>query len=170
MRTWETPFGILIVMITAGLGGYYAWRQWQTLRRLRADAALEADERAFQRNQAWRRLAGSVLLLLIAGLFVAVLFFQGPADRLVQAGRENAAQAQEEQRGLTAPEKDFMRLWGGTVIALLLLLLGLLGIAAYEIFAIRRYSVRQMRRIQDERRAMIASETARLRRERNGHA
>ena len=63
-----------------------------------------------------------------------------------------------------------MRLYGGSVIVLLLLVLALIGVAGYEIFAIRRYSVQQMRRIQDERRAMIASETARLRRERNGHA
>ncbi len=168
MLPWELPFGIAIVAVTAGLGGYYAWRQVQTLRRLRADAALEDEERSFQRNQAWRRLAGAVLLLLIAGVFVAVLLFEGPADRLLQAGRENAEQV--EKRGLNGAEKDFMRIWFGTVIVLLLLILGLLGIAGYEIFAIRRYSVRQMRRIQDERRAMIASETARLRRERNGHA
>jgi hypothetical protein len=166
--TRQIVYGVLIVVVTAGLGGYYAWRQWQTLRRLRADTALDDDERAFQRNQAWRRLAGAALLLLIAGVFVSVLCFEGPAARLVKAGEENAAL--DEKRPLNEPEKDFVRLYGGSVIVLLLLLLGLIGIAGYEIFAIRRYSVQQMRRIQDERRAMIASETARLRRERNGHA
>ncbi len=63
-----------------------------------------------------------------------------------------------------------MRLYVGYWIVLLLLVLGIIAIAGYELFAIRRYSVEHMRRIQDERRAMIASETARLRRERNGHA
>jgi hypothetical protein len=158
--TRELVFGVLIIVVTAGLGGYYAWRQWQTLRRLRGDPAMPDDERAFQRNQAWRRLAGAVLLLLIAGVFLGVLVFEGPAGRL----------AQGEQRQPTEPEKDIARLWIGSVIVLLLLVLALIGIAGYEIFAIRRYSVRQMRRIQDERREMIASETARLRRERNGHA
>jgi hypothetical protein len=166
--TREIIFGVLIVVVTAMLGGYYAWRQWQALRRLRDDAPFDTDERTFQRNQAWRRLAGAVLLILIAGVFAGVLCFEGPAARLVKAGEENAAQ--EEKRMLNEPEKDFMRLWGGSVIVVLLLLLGLIGVAGYEIFAIRRYSVRHMRRIQDERRAMIASETARLRRERNGHA
>ena len=162
MGTRQILFGVAIVIVTAGLGGYYAWRQWQALRRLRAEPALDADEHTFQRNQAWRRLAGAVLLLLIAGVFAAVLGFEGPAARLVQTGEQNAAQG--EQRPLNEPEKDFMRLWGGAVIVLLLLLLGLIGVAGYEIFAIRRYSVRHMRRIQDERRAMIAHETARLRR------
>jgi hypothetical protein len=164
----EIAFGVLIVVLTAGLGGYYAWRQWQALRRLRADMTLDAEEVSFQRNQAWRRLAGSVLLLLIAGVFVGVLIFEGFAARLAQMGEVNAAL--DQKRPLNEPEKDFMRLWGGSVIVVLLLLLGLIGIAGYEFFAIRRYSVRQMRRIQDERREMIASETARLRRERNGHA
>jgi hypothetical protein len=158
--TRELVFGVLIIVVTSALGGYYAWRQWQTLRRLRADRAMADDERAFQRNQAWRRLAGAVLLLLIAGVFLGVLIFEGPAARL----------AQGEQRQPTEPEKDIARLWIGSVIVLLLLVLALIGIAGYEIFAIRRYSVRQMRRIQDERREMIATETARLRRERNGHA
>jgi H+/gluconate symporter-like permease len=163
----EILYGVLIVVATAGLGGYYAWRQWQALRRLRADAALDDEEHAFQRNQAWRRLTGAVLLLLIAAVFVGVLLFEVPAARLVRVGEINVEQ--QEQRQFNEPEKEFVRLWGGSVIVLLLLILGLIGIAGYEMFAIRRYSLHHMRRIQDERRAMIARETARLRRERNGH-
>jgi hypothetical protein len=161
-------FGALIVVATAALGGYYAFRQWQTLQRLRADAAMDDDERQFQRNQAWRRLAGSVLLLLLAAMFVGVFFLEGPAADLVQVGEENVAQ--DQQRPLNDSEKTFLRIYWGYVIVLLLLVLGLIGIAGYELYAIRRYSVHHMRRIQDERRAMIARETARLRRERNGHA
>jgi hypothetical protein len=166
--TWQIVFSVLIVVVTAGLGGYYAWRQWQTLRRLRADPALPDDERAFLRNQAWRRLAGAVILLLFAALFVGIFFLEGPANRLVQEGEENVAK--NESRPLNEAQRQFLRLYGGYVIVLLLLVLALIGVAGYEIFAIRRYSVRHMRRIQDERRAMIARETARLRRERNGHA
>jgi hypothetical protein len=165
--TAEIVFGILIVVVMAALGGYYAWRQWQTLRRLRADAAMPDDERRYQRNQAWRRLAGAVLMLALAGLFVGMFFLEGPANELLRQGEE--ARANEEQPQLDESQKDFVRVWVGYWVVLLLLLLGLIGIAGYEFFAIRRYSVRQMRHIQAERRAMIAEETARLRRERNGH-
>ena len=167
MTIVESAFGILIIVVTAALGGYYAWRQIQTLRRLRGDPIMPDDERHFQRSQAWRRLAGAVILLLIAGLFVGVLFFEGPAARLMQFGAENVKQP--VPRPLSESEKDFLRLYGGYVIVLLLLVLGLIAIAGYEFYAIRRYSVQHMRRIQDERRQMIAAETARLRRERDGH-
>jgi hypothetical protein len=166
LGTNEILFGVLIVVLTAALGGYYAWRQWQMLRRLRADLATPDDERQFLRNQAWRRLAGAVLLLLFAGLFVGVLVLEGPASELLKQGE--AARADGDKPELSAEQKNFMRLWGGTVIVALLVVLGLIGIAGYEFYAIRRYSLHHMRRIQDERRAMIATETARLRRERNG--
>jgi hypothetical protein len=165
--TAQILFGVVIVAVTGAVGAYYAWRQAQALRRLRVDASLADDERQFQRNQAWRRLVGAVLLLLCAILFVGVLFLEGPAAELVRQGGDAVAHGEQPQ--MDAAQKDFLRLYGGYVIVLLLLVLGLLGIAGYEIFAIRRYSVRHLRRIQDERRAMIAHETARLRRERNGH-
>jgi len=167
--TGQFVFGVLIVVVTAALGVYYAWRQWQTLRRLRADPALPDEERQFQRNQAWRRLAGSVLMLIFAGLFVGWFFVDESVSRIERQGREAVAN-HEPQPELDPAQRDFMRFSLGYVIVLLLLVMGFIGIAGYEIFAIRRYSVRQMRRIQDERRAMIARETARLRRERNGHA
>jgi hypothetical protein len=166
--TQQIAFGVLIIFVTAALGGYYAWRQWQTLQRLRGDAAMPDDERLFQRNQAWRRLAGAVLLLLIAGLFIGIFFFEGPTTKLEQEGEANVAH--HEQRPLSGLELEFLLYYIGHVIVLLLLVLGLIAIAGYELFAIRRYSVHHMRRIQDERREMIATETARLRRERNGHA
>src|SRR5262245_31484145 len=166
--TGQIVFGILIIIVTAAVGGYYVFRQWQTLRRLRGDRLLPDEERIFQRNQAWRRLAGAVLLLLIAGLFVGVFYFEGTASQLVQQGEE--ARKNNEHLHPDSTQLDFLRLYDSYVIVLLLLLLGLIAIAGYEMFAIRRYSVRHLRRIQDERRAMIARETARLRQERNGHA
>ena len=168
MGIGQFVFGVLIVVVTAALGAYYAWRQLQTLRRLRADAALPDDERRFLRNQAWRRLAGAVLMLVFAGLFVGIFFLEEPIMQIVRQGED--ARAHAETGRLDQSQKDFVRGYFGYVIVLLLLVLGFIAIAGYEIFAIRRYSVRQMRRIQDDRRAMIARETARIRRERNGHA
>jgi hypothetical protein len=169
--TSQFAFGVLIVVVTAGLGLYYGWRQWQTLRRLRGDDRLPDDERLFLRNMAWRRLTGSALMILFAVVFVGLFFLEGPINQLEKeaAAAREAADARGEKPTPDASQIDFLRLYGGYVIVLLLLVLGFIAIAGYELFAIRRYSVHHMRRIMDERRAMIASETARLRRERNGH-
>jgi hypothetical protein len=166
--TPQIVFGVLIVAATAALGAYYGWRQWQTLRRLRADTTMSDEERSFVRHLAWRRLAGSAALLLFAALFVGMFFLERPLAQLMPQGEE--ARAQEGQRELKPELREFLRFYVGYWITVLLLLLAIIALAGYEFFVIRRYSVRQLRRIQDERRAMIASETARLRRERNGQA
>jgi hypothetical protein len=44
-----------------------------------------------------------------------------------------------------------------------------IGLAAADFFAIRRYGRQQYRQIQEGRRAMIEGELARLRSQRNGH-
>ena len=95
MSTPQIAFGILIVVLTAGLGVYYAWRQVQTLRRLRADPPFEEDECRYQRNQAWRRLVGAVLMLLFAGLFIGVFFFEGPAAELARLGHVSRARVSQ---------------------------------------------------------------------------
>jgi hypothetical protein len=166
--TAEIVFGVLVVVVMTALGGYYTWRQWLTLHQLRAGAALPDDERRYLRNQAWRRLAGSVLMLLFAGLFVGMFYLEGPAAQLVAQGDE--AKARNEQPELDPAQKEFVRFYGGYWIVLLLVLLGIIAVAGYEFFAIRRYSLRHMRQIQADRRAMIAAEAGRLRRDRNGHA
>jgi hypothetical protein len=162
----QTVFGVLIVMALQALGLYYAWRQRQVLRRLRDAAEMPPEEHAFLRNQAWRRLIGAVLLLVLSALFVGLLFLEKEAADLMNLGRQLVEANQ--QRELDPQERAFMRLYGGYTVAVLLVLLVVIGLAGYEIFAIRRYSVQQMRRIQAERRAMIARETARIRGERNG--
>ncbi len=167
MGTTQTVFGGLIVVVLAAIGSYYAWRSLRTLRSLREAAEMPPDEFRYLRNQAWRRLAGSALMFLVAGLFVGLLALEGPAAALTATGDE--LQAQNQPRGLDADEKDFVRLYGWQTVILLLVLMAIIGLAGYEFFAIRRYSVRHMRRIQEERRAMIARETARLRAGRNGH-
>lgn len=168
MGTRQIVFGVAIVLFLVVFAVYSAWRQRQTLRRLRGPSEMPPDEYAFVRNQAWRRLAGAVLMLLLAGLFVGGLILESPAARLAQEGEERVAAG--EQRPLNPAEKDFVRFYGSYWVALLLVLLAVIGLAGWEFFAIRRFSVRSLRRLQDERRAMIAREAARLRGERNGHA
>jgi hypothetical protein len=162
----QLVYGILIVAVLVGLALYYAWRQWQTLGKLRS-ADVPPDEYLFLRNQAYRRLAGCALMLLLAGLFVGLLFLEKPAAELVGFGEE--ARARDEHPEMDAAQKSFFRFYGGYTIVVLLVLMAIIGLAGYEIFAIRRFSLHHLKKIQAERRAMIESETARIRSERNGH-
>ena len=61
-------FGIVIVLVLLGLAGYYAWRQVQTLRRLRWETELSEDDRRYTTRLAWRRLLCCGLMVLLAGL------------------------------------------------------------------------------------------------------
>jgi flagellar biosynthesis/type III secretory pathway M-ring protein FliF/YscJ len=163
----EIVFGAVLVAVLLFLSLFYGWRQVRLLRRLRHGPELPLEEGRFQHRQAWRRLSSSVLLLLLAGLLACVLAYeaqaQGLADLLGSTPPAERPELNPEQRGL-------VRLWGGLVVALLVVLLLVLVLAALDLWATRRYGLRQYRRLQADRRAMIERQAARLRQEGNGHS
>src|SRR5262249_29647064 len=67
-------------------------------------------------------------------------------------------------------DKLFIFFYTGYWIAALLVLLGVVGLAFWDLVAIRRYGRRQFQKLQADRRAMIERQAARLRGQRNGHA
>jgi ABC-type Fe3+ transport system permease subunit len=155
---------VLIVGLLA-LAAYYAWRQKQTLHRLKTEDFPE-DERRYLRGQAWRRLAGSVLMVIFAALLAGSFFIEGRAQELVE--RREAADAQNTELVLNAEDRRFRDLWAAYWAVLLLGVLVILALAAYDFWATRRYGLRNYRQLQADRRAMIARELAQLRRDRNG--
>jgi magnesium-transporting ATPase (P-type) len=167
MTATQIIFGILIIVVLVSLALYYGRQQWHTLRTLRAAPEMAPGEYLFLRNQAWRRLAGSVLMLLFAGLFVGMFFLEGPAGQIVAVG-ETARSETGQRPELDPDQRAFFHYYAAYWTVLMLLLLALIGLAGYELFAIRRFGVQNFRRIQEERRAMIARETARIRGQRDG--
>jgi hypothetical protein len=157
----QVLFGIAIVAALLGLAVYYGVRQFQVLRALRHGPELDPDEHAFVRNQAYRRLVLSLMLLALAVLFVGMFFLEGPAADLVRVGEQ--ARAQNVTPELDPAQKAFVNVYAWYWVAVLLLLMAVLGLAAYELFAIRRFSVRRLRQIQADRRDMIAEEAEKLR-------
>ena len=103
-------------------------------------------------------------MLLLAGLFIGVFFLEGPASQLV----ELAEDAQAGSEPMDPTQRAFWKFYIAYVIILLLVLLALIGVAGFELYAIRRFGLQNYKRIQSERRAMIAREVARLRSRRNG--
>jgi hypothetical protein len=156
----EDVSGGVLVVVLAALAGYYAWRQALMLRRLRGPHDLSDDEALWRRGQAWRRLAGSGLMLVMSGLLAwAVLVMGGQARQLTRAGPS----------GDTPAAHQFLRLYIGVWAVFLFLLVILIFLVAADIWSTRLFSMRQQRKLLDDKKAMIEREVARLRSGRNGH-
>lgn len=157
----EIIFGSLLVAVLVGLGVYFGRRQLLELRRLR-DESLPDEEMRYERRKAWRRLVSSSLMLVLAALLVVVVVAGIPAEKVGEELREAAA------AGLTDEQKATARVFGWSLIVFLLVLLVVLALAGIDLWETRRFGLRQFRKLQADRRAMIQRQTNRLRQERNG--
>jgi hypothetical protein len=77
--------------------------------------------------------------------------------------------ASNPRQSLPLEDQRYLNRFLRHIILLLLVLLVLIGVAAADWIAIRRYGQRHYRQIQADRRAMIKTEIARIRSQRNGH-
>lgn len=157
-------FGLILVVVLLGLAAFSVWRQRKTLRLLRTEELSDADRRFF-RGQVRRRLISAALMVVFAGLLVGSFFLTEnlrdlrPAEQ--PAAQDQPPQANAEQRGAI---QLFTFYW----IVALLVLLGILALAAVDMWAIAKYGVRHHRQIEADRRAMIEEEAARYRQQGNG--
>jgi nicotinamide riboside transporter PnuC len=164
----QNVFGFLFVALLVGLAGYYAWRQLQTLRGLR-HSKEPVEDRWYFRNQAWRRLVGCVLMICLA-LLLAGWFLLGLEDltnQLMQQSHEAAATQEKPQ--MNPQQRRILYISGLYMVFTLFVIFAIVCTVALDVVAIRRYGLRHLRQIQDDRRAMIEQQAARLRSERNGH-
>jgi hypothetical protein len=163
----QLVFGVMLVLVLLLLAGYYGWRQVQTLRSL-PESEEFPDERQYVRRQAWRRLVGCVLMVLLACLFSGWFLFgiDDVANQLVQQGHDAVESGQKPE--LDADQKQAFRLVGWYSVGTLLVFLALVATAGLDVLAISRYRRRQFQKIRDDRRAMIERQAARLRTQRNG--
>jgi hypothetical protein len=157
----------LLVLVTLGVAVYFGRQQLRTLRTLRHRTELPPDDQAYFRRQAWRRLAGCVLLVGVAGM-LSVWYLTGLDVNADQLGDALQAQRAAGDHQLTPEQVQARQFFVYYVSAMLLLLLALLVVAGFDLLAIRRYAARHSRRLRDDRRAMLERELANLRRERGG--
>lgn len=168
--TSESFFAGSIALVLLGVATYYAWRSLQTLRNPKPQDGQSPEDRGYARAQAWRRLANSGLMVLMAGLLVA--YYGYSAARHEDAGTSaNEKQIAADQPAGTpdAAQKqrsfEYFAFW----MFFCVILLAIISLALFEFLAIRRYGLRHYRKIQADRREMLEQEVARLRSERNGH-
>ena len=150
----EIVFGSLLVAVLLLLSCYFGWRQLAALRRLR-EQNLPGEEAQYERSRARRRLVSCGFLLLLGLLLGGDLLWIDPAAHELAYG-----QASEAER--TAEQKQLIRLWVGTWITLLVLLLVVVGLAAVDLWATRRHA---FRKFQADRRWMLQRQAGRLREE-----
>ena len=150
----EIVFGSLLVVVLLLLSSYFGWRQLVVLRKLRAET-LPGAEAQYERRMAYRRLVSCGLTLLLGLILAGALLLFDPAFMKIPATE------------LTPDQRQMLRVWGGSWVAILLLLLVVVGIAAVDLWSTRRHALQQFRKLQADRRAMIQRQTMRLREERD---
>jgi hypothetical protein len=148
-------FAVLLVAIAI----YFALRQRHTFALLRHETELSADDRRYLHQQAVRRLANSVLLIILAAFLVGGVFLETHLNEL------RPAEPLDEP-----PEaaKESLRLLTGYWITVLLVLLGVMLVAVFDLVATARYGAHRRRQLIDDRRAALEDEVERLRRDRHG--
>jgi UDP-N-acetylmuramyl pentapeptide phosphotransferase/UDP-N-acetylglucosamine-1-phosphate transferase len=160
--SFEFTYAAVIVVALVALAVYFGRRQVQTLRGLKALENHPPEDRRYHRNQAWLRLASCGLMVVFAGL-LAGTYLMGQERRADEMGelRQADRELDPEQKGAA---KAWAAYWGVMLLVLLLIVL----LTLIDLFAIRRFSLRQYRKIQADRRAMIERQVAVLRSQRNG--
>lgn len=157
----QIVFGSVLVGVLLLLSGYYGRRQFVALRRLRNET-LPGEEARHERAKAVRRLVSCGLLLVLGLLLAGALMWPEPALQSILDQYQGVADPE-----YTDAEKQTIRLWGGAWIAILVLLLIVVGLAAADLWSTRGHALRQFRKLQADRRAMIQRQTGRLREERD---
>ena len=167
MNESHALIGLVAVLVL--VAGVYTRKQIRTLYRTTPEYEMLPDERRFMRSQAWRRLANSGLMLVLAGLMASgsALGLEERADELGER-RVKQRQADGVAGKMNDEDRQFSRLYGGYWITCLLLLGSILGLAGIDLMATRRYALKKLRQIQTDRRAMLQRQLERYRQERGG--
>lgn len=147
----EILFGSVLAVMLVALAAYYAWRQKGVLQMLRATTNLSLEDRLYLRRQVSRRLWCSLLMLVFAAMLVGSFFlrYEAPGE-----GAEKDAQREFAWQ--------VTLYWAGA----LLVLFGIIALAAGDIWAIARFARRKQRQLESDRRAILESH---IHPDRNGH-
>lgn len=157
----ELTSGAILVVLLLAVAGYFSVQEIRKLRRSKTEPAGSEAEQLYVRRQAWRRLVCCGLLVVLAGLLIGAFLLEGSVQGLIAQGREGDGEWNPEQR-------DFFRVYSIYWIVTLLVLLGIITLAAFDLWVIRRFSLREHRRIMADRREMIEREVRVIRQQRNG--
>jgi hypothetical protein len=151
LDTLQMTVALLIAAVLVAVAAFFIARQRQTMRIVRADAAMPAEQVRYLIRQSQRRLFGSILLLVLAGMLVGSLFFDYeplhvPIDELPLDQQEAARQA----------VRVFSIYW----MTFLMLLLAVMALAVFDFWATARFGVQQQKLLFQQHQQMLEAELA----------
>jgi uncharacterized protein HemX len=140
---------MLIAAVLVAVAAFFVMRQQRTLRSVRADAAMPAEQVRYLLRQAQRRLFGSVLLFLLAGMLVGSLFLdyeplRKPIDEIPLEQQEAA--------------KHAVRVVTIYWMAFLMLLLAVMALAVFDFWATARFSIQQQKLLFQQHQEMLEAD------------
>ena len=160
MHQFEHVWAASLVVVAVGAALAFGWRQ---ARFLWTAPASDSEERAVMRRSARRRLVVSALVaacgVLIAGPYLTGL--AGRINALVDLPPGERQPLSDEQRH---DVWMYYLCWAAVMVALVIALV----IIAVDFWDVRRFWRRSLQRLNDDRRAMLERQLARLRAERGG--
>jgi uncharacterized membrane protein SpoIIM required for sporulation len=164
----ESLWAAVIFAGTIGLAGYFARQQLRALKRLRQAESIHPEERRYQRLHAGRVFVCCLLMLLVAGM-VGGWYVLGLDAKYDELRQQASTQADNPQQRLDPDQERWLTFFAFYWIVVILFALGMMYIGLMDYWAVRRFSLRQTRQLQADRRAMLERQIALMRTERNGH-
>jgi uncharacterized iron-regulated membrane protein len=161
MSSYEIIAATVIVVFLFGIVGYFSWQEIGNLRRARVTEFDEQEQRRV-RYRAWRRLFCCLLLLGLAGLLIGNYFIDRSRTQILEPGEANGSPMSDEQLA-------FWHFYSYYWIAILLVLLAVILIVGYDLWSLRRWGLREQRRLHHDHREMLKHEVSTYLRQRNGH-
>ena len=156
MTIFQAVFGGVLVLVLLAAAWWPVSRHKSLLAEAQRNTAGEATH---LRRRAWRQLAlGFLLAILGVMLAGALLFLEAPAQDLADQGPVAASEPEH---------RAFAKLYGWYWVVYLLLMLALVLLAGVDLLAVWQHGRLQMKKLQQERRELIAHETIHLRQRRN---
>lgn len=151
----EFGFGIALAAVLVFVAVFFGVRQRTTLAQMRRDTQMSAEDRLYYEKQVRRRLLCSVLLVVVAALMIGWFFVDDVSRSEFPEGRLPTKEEREAARFIAV-------YW----IILLCILMAVLVLACVDLVATARFGMRRVRQLEQERRAALEMEAARLRRRR----
>ena len=144
-----TTLGILIAFVMLAVALYFGWRQQLILQTLHFDPQIPRDQRLYLSRQCWRRLFGSLVLVLLAAMLIGSVFLdydplRMSPDDVPQVDGETAKQA--------------VRFLSFYMMTMLLVLMVILTLAVFDFWATARNSIRLQKQLLHEHQEMLEAE------------
>jgi len=160
--------GSLLAILLVVVAWHYSRKSVRTLQTTTAAFEMLPNERRYLRRQAWRRLVNSALMTLLA-ILMCTWYAAGINERADKLADERVAQrVNGKAPPMTEEQKENSRFFAIYVIVMLVLLGAIVMLAGLDLFATRLYGLKELRKINTDRRAMLQRQLDRWRQERDG--